>query len=74
MELGLADDFIGYLYATDQLDEFCGLKKEEEKCIKCDTKLESINSNLKYCPTCKCEVPVSKKARKLAYTNRQVND
>lgn len=74
MKLSLTDDFIGYLYATDQLDEFCGLKKEEEKCINCNTELKQINSTVNYCPTCKCAVPVNNKAKKLKYTNRQVND
>ena len=73
MVLSLADDFISYLYDTDQLDEFCGLKKEEEKCINCGTELKQIKSTVNYCPTCKCEVLVKDKAKKLTYTNRQVN-
>lgn len=73
MRLELADDFIGYLYVTDQLDEFCGLKKEEEKCINCNTVLKPINNNKYYCSTCKCEVLVNSKTKKLTYTNRRVN-
>ena len=45
----MLNDLIGYLYATDQLDEFFGMKKII-KCPGCNTELLVYEDNLLYCP------------------------
>ena len=46
------DDFIGYMIATDQLDEFLGLKENIVKCPNCMEELYIYERNLLYCKKC----------------------
>ena len=64
-----ADDFISYLAATDQLDEFLGLKKEDEqeKCINCSSELKKIKETLLYCKNCGLIYEKNNNNKKLIY-------
>ena len=46
------EDFIGYLFATDQLDEFMGYKENIVKCPNCGEDLYIYEKNLFYCKKC----------------------
>lgn len=47
------DDFISYMVATDQLDEFLGIKENIVKCPNCLEDLYIYERNLLYCKKCK---------------------
>ena len=48
----ITDDFIGYMIATDQLDEFLGLKESVVRCPNCSKELYIFERNLLYCKKC----------------------
>ena len=48
------NDMISYLSATDQLDEFLGLKHDNiANCPECNSELLVCDNNILYCPKCK---------------------
>ena len=47
------EDFLGYLFATDQLDEFLGIREKMLKCQNCGEDLYIYKSNLLFCKKCK---------------------
>lgn len=48
------NDMISYLAATDQLDEFLGLKHDNiANCPECNSELLIYDNNILYCPICK---------------------
>ena len=48
------NDMISYLSATDQLDEFLGLKHDNiANCPECNSELLIYDNNILYCPKCK---------------------
>lgn len=68
------NDLIGYLFATDQLDEFLGLKEDSIlKCPGCNSELYFYEGNILYCPNCKkfTEYNLSKKIYNKKLTSRQ---
>ena len=69
------NDMFGYLAATDQVDEFLGLKEEKEKCINCESELYIYEGNIYYCPFCKTltEYNTTRKVnnKKLTYNQKQ---
>lgn len=46
------EDFISYLNATDQLDEFLGFKENIITCPNCGEDLYIYERNLLYCKKC----------------------
>ena len=69
------DDFVSYLAATDQLDDFLGIKEEEkEKCLNCNNELVQIKENILHCKNCGCvyEHNTKDEEKKLVYKTRQI--
>ena len=70
-----ADDFFSYLVATDQLDEFLGLKENILKCPNCEEELYIYERNLLYCKKCKFIFEHNKEEKlsnkKLTYTGKR---
>lgn len=69
------DDFMSYLAATDQLDEFLGLKENILKCPNCKEDLYIFEKGLFYCKKCKFMFEHSKEERvankRLTYTEKR---
>lgn len=68
------DDFMGYMIATDQLDEFLGLKENIVKCPNCLEDLYIYERNLLYCKKCKFIYEHNKEEKiankRLSYTDK----
>lgn len=69
-----ADDFMSYLIATDQLDEFMGFKENIVKCPNCNEEMFIYKTNLLYCKKCKYILEHNKDEKvankKLTYTEK----
>lgn len=69
------DDFMSYLSATNQLDEFLGLRENIVKCPNCGEDLYIYERNLFFCKKCKFMYEHNKEEKvankRLTYTEKK---